>query len=273
MEKADEFLKAMYELASKGKGFAVATVVRTYGSTLSKPGFKAIIDSEGNLVFGSLGGACPESAISEAAMDSIKERRTHLVKVFLEDVGESLAGSVKVNNIEEVHVETNCGGNMEVFVEPYAPPERLVVISDGGHNEVAESLCSLASGVGFRVEAVDPSGLIKGALKVHRMEDISEFDFNQDDYVVLVTMGRIDIPALYALSKKPVKFVGLMGSKKRITEDLEKLRERGVPASFIESVHAPVGADIGSQTPQEIALSILAEVVAVKRGKHLPHKQ
>jgi len=138
---------------------------------------------------------------------------------------------------------------------------------------VAESLCSLASSVGFQVEAIDPSGLMKGAAKVHRMEDISEFVFNHDDYVVLVTMGRIDIPALYALSKTSVKFVGLMGSKKRIADDFGKLIERGVPSSFIESVHAPVGADIGSQTPQEIALSILAEVVAVKRGKHLPHKQ
>ncbi|PSN82274.1 hypothetical protein B9Q01_08530 [Candidatus Marsarchaeota G1 archaeon OSP_D] len=267
-----KLIKLMNELASQGKPFAVATVVKTEGSTLGKPGFKVIIDSDGNVVEGTLGGACPESAIVDAALEAIKTKKPRTLKVFLEDVGSAVTQAIKSANLNEVHVETNCGGRMEIFIEPYTPPDRLVIISDGGHNEVATSLTKLAKMVGFEVHVIDATGMVEGADEIYKTEDISKFEFKESDYVVLVTMGRIDIDALTVLSKKRLAFLGLMASKKRIDDEFEKLRQKGVDGSFLSSIHAPVGADIGAQTPNEIALSILAEVVAVKHGKHLPHK-
>lgn len=269
-----EFLESVVSLTAKGKQFALATVVKTEGSTLAKPGFKVVIDDEGNVVSGTLGGGCPEGPIVELALEAIKRKTPRLVRVHLVDAGKSLseACATTKSDQDELYVETNCGGNMEIFIDPYTKRDRLVLISDGGRDEVANWVAALAGQLGFEVHAVDPTGMIEGADVVHQINDLSRFEFKPDDYVVAVTRGRLDVPALEALSKAGCRFVGLMASKQRINDDFAKLRARGVSDEFLSSVHAPVGADIGGMTPQEIALSILADVVAVKRGKHVPHK-
>jgi xanthine dehydrogenase accessory factor len=269
-----EFLESVSSLTAKGKQFALATVVKTEGSTLAKPGFKVVIDDEGNVVSGTLGGGCPEEPIVELALEAIKRKTPKLVRVHLVDAGKSLseACATTKSDQDELYVETNCGGNMEIFIDPYTKRDRLVLISDGGRDEVANWVAALAGQLGFEVHAVDPTGMIEGADVVHQIDDLSRFEFKPDDYVVAVTRGRLDVPALEALSKAKCRFVGLMASKQRINDDFAKLRARGVSDEFLSSVHAPVGADIGGMTPQEIALSILADVVAVKRGKHVPHK-
>jgi xanthine dehydrogenase accessory factor len=267
-----KFPEVMGELASKGKPFAVATVVKTVGSTLAKQGFKVVIDEKGDVVYGTLGGACPEGAIVDVALDSIKKKKPRLVKVFLEDVGRAVAAAVKTEDPDEIHVETNCGGNMEIFVDPYTTRDRLVVVSDGGRDDVAFWLVKFGRDVGFEVHLIDPSASIEGADFSYKEEDLSNFDFRAEDYVAVVTRGRLDVSALKAVSKAKCKFVGLMASRTRIKDDFEKLRGQGVGEEFLSSIHAPVGADIGAQTPQEIAASIIAELVAVKHGKHLPHK-
>lgn len=268
------FLAGVSELVSRGKQFALATVVRTEGSTLAKPGFKIIVDEDGNVVSGTLGGGCPEGPIVEVALQAIREKRPRLVRVHLVDAGKSLSEACVTtkSSEDEIYVETNCGGNMEIFVDPYTKKDRLVVISDGGRDEVASWVATLGGQLGFEVHIIDPTGMVEGDGVVHQLDDISKFEFRPDDYVVAVTRGRLDVPALEALSKVKCRFVGLMASKQRISDDFAKLRARGVSEEFLSTIHAPVGADIGSVTPQEIALSILADVVAVKRGKHVPHK-
>lgn len=269
-----EFLAGVSQLVSAGKQFALATVVRTEGSTLAKPGFKIVVDEDGNVVSGTLGGGCPEGPIVEIALQAIKQKAPRLVRVHLVDAGKSLQEACVTTRTseDELYVETNCGGNMEIFVDPYTKRDRLVIISDGGRDEVANWLARLGGQVGFEVHVIDPTGMVEGADRLHQLDDISRFDFRPDDYVVAVTRGRLDVAALEALSKVKCRFVGLMASKQRISDDFAKLRARGVSEEFLASIHAPVGADIGGITPQEIALSILADVVAVKRGKHVPHK-
>jgi len=126
--------------------------------------------------------------------------------------------------------------------------------------------------VGFEVHVIDPTGMVEGGDRLHQIDDVAKFEFKPDDYVVAVTRGRLDVQVLEALSKVRCRFVGLMASKQRINDDFTKLRARGVSEEFLSKIHAPVGADIGGITPQEIALSILADVVAVRRGKHVQHK-
>lgn len=269
-----EFLTAVAELASKGKQFALATVVKTEGSTLAKPGFKIIVDEEGNVVAGTLGGGCPEGPIVEVALQAIRQKAPRLVRVHLVDAGKSLLEACATTKLseDEIYVETNCGGNMEIFVDPYTKRDRLVVISDGGRDDVASWLAKLGRQLGFEVHVIDPTGMVEGGDKLHQLEDPSKFEFEPEDYVVAVTRGRLDVPSLEALSKVKCRFVGFMASRQRIQETFAKLRAKGVSEEFLSSIHAPVGADIGGVTPQEIALSILADVVAVKRGKHVPHK-
>ncbi|MEM0120176.1 MAG: XdhC family protein [Thermoprotei archaeon] len=269
-----EFFEWVTKLAANSKQFALATVVKTEGSTLAKPGFKILVDEEGNVVSGTLGGGCPEGPIVELALEAIKRKTPKLVRIHLVDAGKSLseACATAKSDDDELYVETNCGGNMEIFIDPYTKRDRLIVISDGGRDDVANWVVALASQLGFEVHAIDPTGMVKGADEVHQVDDPAQFDFKQGDYVVAVTRGRLDVPALEALSKTKCRFVGFMASKQRINDVFMKLRARGVNEEFLSSVHAPVGADIGGTTPQEIALSILADVVAVKRGKHVPHK-
>lgn len=119
--KQSEFTKTLAKLTADGTPFVVATVVKTEGGSLGKPGFKAVLSATGDLICGSLGGACPESAITAIAKETIQSEVPKAVKVYLESVEDSVAASVKGRKEDEIHVETNCGGIMTIFVEPYLP--------------------------------------------------------------------------------------------------------------------------------------------------------
>jgi len=273
--KQAEFTTATSTLVRRGEPFAVATVTKTEGSTLGKPGFKVIISSVGEVLYGTLGGGCPESAIVPAAMTTMKTGLPKTVKVFLESVEDAVGAIVKGSKDDEIHVETTCGGTMEIYVEPYLPAQRLVIIGQGGKDDIEDALVRLAKSLDFEVVVVDhspvlsdqPDRLISDAN--FRIDDI---DFSDSDSVVVLTRGERDIEVLEALSKFKARYVGLLASGQRAKDDLAKLRDRKVPEQFILALKTPVGADIGALTPAEIALSIMAEVVAVKYGKALPRK-
>ena len=116
-----EFASTLAKLTAEGSPFAVATVVKTEGSSLGKAGFKAVISEKGDVVCGSLGGVCPESAITDIAKETMQSGLPKTVKVFLESVEDSVGAVVKGRTEDEIHVETNCGGVMTIFVEPYMP--------------------------------------------------------------------------------------------------------------------------------------------------------
>jgi len=274
MKHAD-FARIMGSLVKRREPFAVATVVRTEGSSLGKPGFKVVIGKEGETLYGSLGGVCPESAIVSVAQKTMRTGQARTVKVFLESVEKAVEGTVVSQTEDEIHVETNCGGAMEIYVEPYLPQQRLILIGQGGKDDVEDALLRMGKMLDFEVIVVDhasvlseePDELIKG------MDyDISNFKFSDSDSVVVLTKGARDLEVLQALSKFNVRFLGLLASRQRVKDDLEVLRKAGVSSRFVESIRAPVGADIGAVSPVEIALSIIVDIVATRYGKEMPHK-
>ncbi|HEV2389396.1 MAG TPA: XdhC family protein, partial [Nitrososphaerales archaeon] len=101
--------------------------------------------------------------------------------------------------------------------------------------------------------------------------DLASFKFRDSDTVIVLTKGERDVPTLEALSKVGTRFVGLLASLQRVTEDVDELRSRGVSPSFLASLHSPVGVDIGAITPEEVVVSIMADLVATRRGRHSPH--
>ncbi|MEM3267782.1 MAG: XdhC family protein, partial [Conexivisphaerales archaeon] len=123
--KHEELASRMHQLAKEREPFAMATIVKTSGSSLGKPGFKVLISKDGRIVYGTLGGVCPESAIAEIALQTMQTGEPRTVKVYLEDTGKALEASIKSKSHDEIHVETNCGGMIEVYVEPYMPIDRL----------------------------------------------------------------------------------------------------------------------------------------------------
>jgi len=266
----------MSSLIGRREPFALATVVKTEGSSLGKPGFKVIISSDGDVLYGSLGGACPESAIVNTAERTLATGTPKTVKVFLESTEKSVEATIKSQTEDEVHVETNCGGMMEVYVEPYLPQQRLVLVGQGGKDDVEDALVRFGKILDFEVVVIDHAPVLKEEADLIIDEpdyDISKFKLGKEDSVVVLTKGERDVAVLKALSNFRPKYVGIMASRQRAMDDLEALKKEGVNEEFITSVHAPTGADIGAITPSEIALSILAEIVSEKHGKKLPSKE
>jgi xanthine dehydrogenase accessory factor len=273
--KQIEFAKTVDELIGRREPFAVATVVKITGSSLGKPGFKEIISKDGEVVLGSLGGVCPDSAVVELAKKSIATGSPKTAKVYLEDVEKAVAGVVRSTNDEEIHVETNCGGEMEIFIEPFLPQQRLVLIGQGGKNDVEDALVKLGKIADCEVVVIDHSPLLTqdpDQLIDDIDFDLTKFEFYYSDAVVVLTHGARDVEILEALSRSNARYVGMMGSRQRAVDDVNELRKMGVNEKFINSIHAPVGADIGAVTAGEIAVSIMSEIVAKKYGKELPHK-
>lgn len=267
-----EFQQIISELVKKEEPFVVATIVRVTGSSIGKPGFKEVISSNGEVVYGTLGGACPDSAIVEMAKEVLKSGNAKTIKVFLEDVKETIAG-MRENKPDEIHVETNCGGIMDIYLEPYKRGERLVIVGQGGRDEIEDNLVSLGKSIGMRVTLIDPNPMTNSepdAIVDPVNSPLSEFDFSEDDFVVVLTKGARDLQVLEAISKFKVSYVGLLASKKRIKIDLDALEAKGVEKSFLNFIHAPIGLDIGAVTPSEISLSIVSEIVSVRRKEKKP---
>ncbi len=264
------FVATISDLASKREPFAVASVVRTEGSTLGKPGFKIVISKEGDVVHGTLGGGCPDGPIVQVALQTLGTGTPRVVRVHLVDVTKAVEGTVAPEGPDDLYVETNCGGTMEIYVEPYLPPNRLVVVGQGGRDELEDALVHFGKRLGYEVVVVDhlPGLTEKPDQLIQEIDyDLAEFPFGPRDAVVVLTKGGRDLAVLKALSRARVGYVGMLASHTRTRENVDALRAGGVPESFLASLHAPIGLDIGGRTPAELALAILAEIVAVRNGR------
>jgi len=266
---AAAFARHLAALAGRHEPFAVATVTRTDGSTLAKPGFKILIDRTGAIAAGTLGGGCPEGPIVEAALDAMQTGEPRVLRIHLVDTDRSVAGTVRSTDPNELWVQTNCGGTLEVYVEPMAPTDRLLVVGQGGKDDVEEAVVHLGKRLGFEVVVIDPApnlAEVPDRLVPKGQLDLTEFPIHAHDSVVVLTKGERDVAVLTVLAGTPARYIGLLASRHRVRQDLEALTQRGVPAEFAERLHAPIGLDIGAKTPEELGLAILADVVATKYG-------
>ncbi|HLH86139.1 MAG TPA: XdhC family protein, partial [Thermoplasmataceae archaeon] len=166
--------------------------------------------------------------------------------------------------------ETFCGGVIEIYLEPFLPSQRLIIIGQGGKDEIEDDLVLLGKKLNFNVTVVDHAPYLSN--QPDRV--ISELDYNlQDlklganDFVVVLTKGDRDITVLQQISKQEPAYVGLLASKNRIAHDFEILKKNGVSEDFLKSIHAPVGIKLGAVSPFEIAVSIAAEIISVRREK------
>jgi xanthine dehydrogenase accessory factor len=255
-----EVFKALAEALDKGEEVALVTIVASTGSTPQRVGAKMLVYSDGRTV-GTIGGGCYENEAFWKAREAIKDRRPVTVRYELNDDFAQETGLV-------------CGGQMEVFIEPVeAAPE--VFVFGAGH--VGYFVAKFARDVGFKVHVVDDREKFASTerfgegIDVH-VEEIPTWLAEQrlppTAYAVIVTRGhRHDLDALRALTLQNLRYVGLIGSRAKVKRIYDALRAEGVSPEALQRVHAPIGLDIGAITPQEIAVSILAELIAVKHGK------
>jgi xanthine dehydrogenase accessory factor len=249
------------ELAAAQEPFAIATVVRVQGSSSARSGAKAIIDARGRVVTGWVGGGCAESAVRAEALKAMAAEKPQLIRLDMQD--------------EVLGVGMPCGGMMDVYIEPVLPKPELVI---AGHGKIAETLASLGHLMHFAVTVHDPSAerekFPHAGRIINRDFDVREISFGPRTFVVIATQHKADHIWLQRALEGQAAYVALVASAHRSQLVLDYLLAEGMPAERIKSVWAPAGLDLGAAGPEEIALSVMSQIVAVRRGgSAVPLKQ
>lgn len=250
---AKEIFDVIQEMRDGEKPFAIATVVETIGSVSAKTSSKAVIDQNGQVVAGWVGGGCAESATCTQALDCLESGETAVIDIDLDD--------------EMLGAGMPCGGSMRVYVEPVLPRPALWIM---GHGRVAESLCLLGDLLGLRVVVNDPGVTWDKYPQASKLiTDDPDYDQLQpaaDDYVVIATQHKGDHESMKRALASQAGYIALIASRKRSRLVLDYLREEGISEDQIDRVMAPSGLDLGARTPEEIALCLMSEIVLVRRG-------
>ncbi|GMV08700.1 MAG TPA: XdhC family protein [Gemmatimonadaceae bacterium] len=256
----DEYFHKAAELAERGLPFATATVVRAQAPTSGKPGDRAIVTLDG-VMYGWIGGSCAQPTVVREARRAIVEDRSMLIRLSptpgLEPVPPGMV---------EVPMTCFSGGTIEVYIEPQQPRPRLVVV---GHLPVAQSLIHLGKALNYRVIAVAPSeeqAAVQGADEVHASSAEIAGWITPLTFVVVATHGYGDEEALADALRSDAPYVGLIASRKRAESVRDALRPMGIAEERLARLRAPAGLDIHARRGDEIALSIMAEIVQVRRG-------
>lgn len=244
---SDDLAEAATALRARQEPFAFATIVRTAGATAAKPGAKALLSADGTIVQGWLGGGCTRGAVKRAALEALQSGAPQLVSVAPEDLlaERGVAAGDEVDGTKFARNGCPSRGTVDIFIEPCLPTPQLVVM---GASPVAKALERLAPQFHWQLGA-EPS---KGAA-------------HQQRFVVVATQGQGDLDALKSALAANPEYVAFVGSHRKYASLAEKLAQAGIDQTQIEAVQAPAGLDIGAVTPEEIALSILAQLVQTRR--------
>lgn len=259
IEELERVYEAALEAIRRGEPAAVATVIEARGSTPREAGAKMLVYADGRTV-GTVGGGPPEAWVIEEARAALVEGQPRVLQY--QPVG------------QEGRAIDACGENMRFLIEVLLPRPTLLIIGAG---HIGQAVAELGAFLGYRIAVLDERAemvtperfpqadvLLAGPLD----EQLRNFPLTEQTYAALVTPHHSrDEKALAVLAEQPVPYVGLIGSRRRTQATFKRARAMGVPDEFLARVHTPIGLDIGAETPREIALSIVAEVLAVQRGK------
>jgi len=251
-------LKRLVELSERGHTMVMATIVRSSGSVPRHTGTRMLVFPDGSIE-GTIGGGEVEGRVVEEALEAFETGKPRLITYAFRDPSK---GDVGV-----------CGGEMDIFIEP-VPPEPTIVVIGGGH--VGKAVVHLARWLGFRVVLSDDrpefagEEAAPGADKyvLSSMEELPQkMTIHSNCYVLLTTRGvDVDVEGLPALLATPAAFIGVIGSRRRWETTAKTLREKGVPEEDIKRISSPLGLELNAETPEEIAVSILAEIIMLRHG-------
>ena len=256
----EDVFAALTAALARGEAAALVTIVAAHGSTPQRVGAKMLVFADGRMV-GTIGGGCYEHDAFWKARDALGTRRSRLVHYELSDDLAEESGLI-------------CGGQMDVFIEPIEPAPRLYILGAG---HVGYQLGVIAPTVGFRLHVVDDRQKFANHERFPAADEVvvesldqwaTTADIPASAYVVVLTRGhRQDFDVLRALSGRTFRYVGLIGSRAKVARLTDALVDAGVSTDWIKQLRAPIGFDIGAVSPEEIAVAILAELIAVRRGK------
>lgn len=253
-------------MRQEGRRGAVATIVNVHGSIPSFKTAKMLVRDDGS-IFGTIGGGCVEGEVWQAAREVMESEKPRTLTFNLNQDPKYDTGLV-------------CGGTLDIFIEPILPPASLYIFGAG---HVSVNLYRVAKSAGFDVTVADDRETYANRERFPDAKEVIAEDFervmarltlNESSYIVIVTRGhRDDMRVLRWAVQTPARYIGMIGSKRKTITIFRELTEEGIKAEFFERVHAPVGLDIGAVTPEEIAVAITAELIAVRRHveRDLPH--
>jgi xanthine dehydrogenase accessory factor len=255
----EDIYQRIVDIRREGRRAALATIIARRGSTPRRDPAKMLIYEDGGQA-GSIGGGCVEADVCREALAVMRSEKAKLLSFDLTDDDAEESGLL-------------CGGVMEVYVEPVLPDPTLFVFGAG---HVGQCAAEIARSVGFRIAVVDDrikyansdrfpeaDGVYAGPWE----EVFSRLPVNDSSYILIATRGhRYDLACLRFAVQSPARYIGLLGSRRKTKLLFEALTKEGIDPSRLERVYAPVGLEIGSETPEEIAISIAAELVAVRKN-------
>jgi xanthine dehydrogenase accessory factor len=269
MQQPLDLIDELKAMKAAGEPFAVATVVRTVALTAAKAGAKALIRADGTVSAGWIGGGCARAAVVAAARAALGDGRPRLISVQPEDALAELGvepGQAKAG-VEFARNMCPSQGSMDIFVEPVLPEPELIIC---GASAVAIALAQFGKALGF---AIVSAGVSEEQAKL-TMPDrvVGGYDFGHlataERYVVVATQGQGDAAALAAAISSGARYVALVGSRRKAAALRGALAAKGFAQQRLAAIVCPAGLDIGAVTPEEIALSILAQVVEYRRRGH-----
>lgn len=261
-----DIYEQIVQLRREGRRGAVATIVNVRGSIPSFQTAKMLVRDDGSIL-GTIGGGCVEADVWQAAREVMESEKPRTLKFDLNQDPKYDTGLV-------------CGGTLEIFVEPILPPATLYLFGAG---HVALNVCRTATLAGFDVIVTDDRSSYASkerfpeAHEVHALdfeEAMKKLDPNESSYIVIVTRGhRDDMRVLRWAVQTRARYVGMIGSTRKVIQIFKALQAEGLAANLFDRVFAPVGIDIGAVTPEEIGIAITAELIAIRRRADatLPH--
>jgi xanthine dehydrogenase accessory factor len=254
-----DIYQEIVKIKEKGEEAALVTIVSATGSTPREEGAKMLVKPDGTIA-GTIGGGSLEAQVIEEAIEVIKQGKPRHLHMSLTAKEAGEAGMI-------------CGGDLEVFIEPILASPTLYIFG-GGH--ISLSLARIGKMLGFKIAIIDDRPDFANAERFPEAEMVLAGDFDKSfsklkidktSYIVIVTRGhQHDELVLEWAIGTPAKYVGVIGSKTKVKTTYSHLLAKGVSKETLDSVHSPIGLDIGAQTPEEIAVSILAEIIKVRRS-------
>ena len=259
MLENDAVIARAAELKSSGKPFALVTVVRAVSPTSAKPGAKAVVESDG-VIQGWVGGGCAQPAVIKMAKKSIQDGQSRLIRISPNKT------EVVEEGVVDFGMSCHSGGTLDIFIDPVMAKPALLIV---GASPAAQSLCGLAQRVGFAVTAAFPDAdkeLFPDASRVIDNLETANVAAVQTSFVVVATQGKRDEAGLEAALATNAPYIAFIASARKAEKLKQYLLERGHDAAKVAAIISPAGVEIDAETPEEIALSVLAAVVKVRRS-------
>jgi xanthine dehydrogenase accessory factor len=254
----DQFLNQAAELLAKGEPFVTASVVRFQAPISAKPGDKAIIFADGKM-WGWVGGGCVQPVVVKEALKALADGQPRLVRISPDAAPE--------DGIVDYTMTCHSGGTLDIYIEPVLPKPHILIL---GRSPVAQTLARLARAIHYRISVVAPGAdqqQFPDVDVLHQQLDLRPLAVTPETFIVVSTQGEADEEALEQAARTNATYVAFVASKIKVQKILEYLEQAGLPPGRVSQIRAPAGLDILAASPEEIAVSILAEIIQARNRR------